>query len=158
MAEKMGISWELKYKFAMGIYASGYKRWLYAIREEYGAAAALKMFERVCKMDDTMKSFTKSILTTFKLEGNDAETIANWWAIWFEIIGTEYSVLECSKAISRLKITKCTFKTEPKDLCDWDLIFSNIVVKAINPKAVFYEPKRMCAGDPYCEFVNKIEE
>jgi len=129
MAKEIVIPWELKYKFAFGGWTSLFKGLMYAI-----------------------------ILNVFKLEGNDAETIANWWAIWFEIIGTEYSVLECSKAISRLKITKCTFKTEPKDLCDWDLIFSNIVVKAINPKAVFYEPKRMCAGDPYCEFVNKIEE
>ncbi len=70
----------------------------------------------------------------------------------------EYTILERSKTINRIKVTKCPWKTEPKDISDWVLIFNNIVNKTINPKATLERPKAMCAGDSYCEYVWKIEE
>ena len=158
MAKKVAIPWELKYKFAMGGYASGYKGWLYTVREEYGATAALKLYERVCKREDRIKNFTKSILTIFKIENNDAEAIGEWFDIWSELIGQEYTVLERNKTIAKSKITRCPYKVEYKDISDYGLIFVNIVIKTINPKATVERPKGMCAGDPYCEYVYKIEE
>ena len=158
MAEKMEIPWETKYKFAMGGYSGVAKGFLELIREEYGAAAALKMYEKLIKKDDRVKNLTNTILTAFKLEGNDAETIGKWYDIFFELFGLEYTTLERSKTILRNKITKCPFKIEPKDISDWCKIFSNMAVKTINPKATFEGLKAMCAGDPYCEAVVKIEE
>ena len=158
MAKKVAIPWELKYKFAMGGYAGIIKAFLYAIREEYGAAATLKIYERVCKIDDRAKRFTNSILEIFKIEGNDAETIRKWYNIYNELNGIESTTLELSKTLYRRKITKCPFQTEPKDISDVFLIFQNIVTKTINPKATLETPKRMCAGDPYCDYIWKIEE
>jgi hypothetical protein len=158
MTKKLVIPWELKYKFAMGAYASGWKGWLYSVREECGAATTLKIFERVQKLDDRIKNFTKTVLKVFKLEGNDAETIAQWWDIWFELCGFEWTWPERSKTITRFKVTKCPFKTEPTDISSWALIFVNLATKTINPKTSVERPKGMCAGDPYCEYTIKMEE
>ena len=153
MAKKVAIPWELKYKFAMGGYASGYKGWLYTVREEYGATAALKLYERVCKREDRIKNFTKSILTIFKIENNDAEAIGEWFDIWSELCGQELS-----KTNDSVKVIKCRWKTGYKDLSDWCNIWQKLVVKTINPMANIERIKAMCAGDPYCEFITKIEE
>ena len=158
MAEKVEIPWETKYKFAMGGYSGVAKGFLELIREEYGAAAALKLYEKLVKKDDRIKNLTNTILTAFNLKGNDVETIGKWFDIWLELCGAEYTTLERSKTFNRMKVTMCPFKTEPKDISDWELIFSNMVVKTINPKATVEQPKTMCAGDPYCEVVHKIEE
>ena len=158
MAKKMVIPWELKYKFAMGAYASGWKGWLYSVREECGAATTLKIYERLQKLDDRIKNITETILKVFELEGNDCETIATWFDIWSELCGFEYTLPERSKTISRWKVTKCPFKTEPKDISSWALIFVNLVAKTINPKATVERPIGMCAGDSYCEYFMKIEE
>jgi hypothetical protein len=158
MAKKIAIPWELKYKYAMGGWASLLKGFLYEIREEYGAAKALKIYERLCKRDDRVRNMTKGILTAFNIEGNDADTIGKWWEIWSEINDQEYIMLEQSKTIRRSKITKCPWKTGLKDISEWALKFNNIVIKTINPKATVERPKAMCEGDPHCEYVWKIEE
>ena len=158
MAKKVFIPLDFKYDYAIRGYASILKAWLYVTREEYGAAAALKLYEKVCKIDDRVKRLTNSLLTIFKLEGNDAETIAKWFDIWWELCGMEYTWLERSKTIAVAKITKCVWKTEPKDISDWGLSFLNIKTKTINPKITFQRPKAMCERDPYCEYVWKIEE
>ena len=158
MAKKVMISVDLKYDFAIIAYAGLFKGFMYAIREEYGAAAALKIYERLCKMGNRIKNVTNKLLTIFKIEGNDAEAIVKWWDIWYELLGFESTILELSKTCVRTKITKCPMKTEYKDICDWDLIFVDIINKTINPKATCERPKGRCAGDPYCEYVFKIEE
>ena len=134
------------------------KGFLYAIRERYGADAALEIYEKVSKMDDRIKNMSQTLLNVFKIEGNDAETIGKWYEIWWELAGAECTWLERSKTSIRQKISKCPFKTEPEDISKWDSIFLNIVVKSINPKATGERPKAMCEGDPYCEFVYKIKE
>ena len=155
---KMVIPWELKADYRLKSNVSVFKRFLYAIREEYGADAVLKLYDRVCRMDDRIKKLANSLLTIFKLEGTNAETIGQWFDIWNELNGMEVTMLERSKTINRTKITKCPFRTEPKDFSDWDIIFHSIVDKTINPKATVERPKGMCAGDPYCEYVDRIEE
>jgi len=158
MSKEVVIPWELKYKFAMGGWAAFIKAYQYAVREKYGADAALEMYERVCTMDARVKNFTKTILNVFKINGNDCATIGQWFDIWGELCGQEGPTLERSKTTSREKITKCPYKTEPRDISDWALIFTNIVINTINPKATVERPKAMCAGDPYCEYVYKLEE
>ena len=159
MAKNIVIPLELKYDFAMRSYTFMLKAWLHVIREEYGAVEALRLYEKVCKIGDRTKSFTNTLLNIFKIEGNDAETIAKWWDIRWELIGGEVTWLERSKTISRIKVTKCPWSTPvPKDISDWDLIYINLVDKTINSKASAERPKGMCAGDPYCEIIHKIEE
>ena len=158
MTKKMVIPWELKADFRLKGWTSILKGFLYAIREEYGADAALKMYERVSEMGDRHKNLTNTIRTIFKIEGNDAETIAKWFDIWLELCGYEYTILERSKTVTRFKVTKCPFKTGYEDISDWELIFRNNISKAINPKATVERLKGMCVGDPYCEHVFKIEE
>jgi len=158
MTEKVSIPLLLKHEFALRAYTSLIKGFLYAIREKYGANAALEVYERVCTMDDRIRNMTNSLLDVFQLKGNDAKTIANWFNVWFELTGFEYATLESSNKMSRIKITKCPFKTEPEDISDWPKIFTIITTKTINPKATFERPKGMCAGDSYCEYVWKIEE
>ena len=153
MTKKVVIPLELKYDYAIKGYTGLHKGYLYAIREECGAETALKVYERLCKMDDRIKNLTYFILTTFKLEGNDCVTIAKWWDIYQEIMGIEGTWLERSKTVARSKITKCPSKTVYKDISDWVLIFMNIVAKTINPKATVERLKGMCAGDPYCEYI-----
>ncbi len=158
MAKKMAIPWKFKYEFAMGRWTSNLKAYLYAIREKYGPEAALEIYERTCKMNDRIKSFTNAVLKAFELEGNDAETIGKWWDIWHELTGTRGTILERSKTVCRFKVTKCPTKTEPKDISGWSITFVDLIGKAINPKATLERLKGMCAGDPYCEYVYKIEE
>ena len=158
MAKKIGIPWEFKYRLAMRGWSSILVGFMYAIREEYGADAALKIIERLYKMDDRVKNLVNFIKDVFKIEGNDVETIAQWIDIWDELTGIEATWLERSKTFARGKITKCPWKTGYKDLSDYVLIWFNIVVKTINPKIACERPKGMCAGDPYCEYIYKLEE
>ncbi|MFX1519833.1 MAG: hypothetical protein ACFFCD_07925 [Promethearchaeota archaeon] len=158
MTKKMVIPWELKADIRIKGWASILKGLMYEIREEYGAAAAMEIYERLCKRDDRVKNLTKSILEIFKIEGNDAETIGMWWNIYWELTGMEGTTLEQSKTINKNRITKCPFKTGYKDLSDWVIPFIDIITKTINPKATFERPIGMCAGDPYCEYVFKIKE
>jgi hypothetical protein len=158
MVKKPVIPWELKYDFAMRGYAFAVKGFLYAIREKYSAAPALEIYERFCKMDERIKRLTNTLLTIFKIEGNDIETIEKWYDIWRELCGAEFTWFERSKTSVKQRISKCPFKTDPKDIKEWDLFFGNIVIKTINPKATIKRPKGMCAGDPYCEFITRIEE
>ena len=158
MAKRLVIPWELKYKFLKGGYTSLFKGWLYAVREEYGAEAALRLYEKICKMSDRVKNLTNTLKDIFNIEGNDCETFAKWFDIWDEIMGREVTITERSKTIARKKIITCPFKTEAKDIGDHCLIMANIVAKTINPKTTLERPKGMCAGDQYCEFVTRIEE
>ena len=157
MAKKVDIPWETKYRFAIGGYSGIAKGFMHTIREEYGAEATLKIYEKLAKKDDRIKNLTNTILTAFNLEGNDAETIGKWFDIWLELCGAEYTTLERSKTTNRIKITKCPFKTDYKDISNWEPIFAGIVVKTISPKATHEHLKNMCAGDPYCEVVTRIE-
>jgi hypothetical protein len=159
MTKDLVIPWELKYKYAIGGWLAFLKSYHYAIREEYGAAAVLKMYEKSCKMNDRTKNFTKTLIEIFNIVGNDAETIAKWIDIWFELVGGfEHSWFERSKILARHKITKCPYKTEPIDISDWCKIWFDIVTRTINPKATFERPEGMCAGDSYCTFVFEVEE
>lgn len=158
MSKEIVIPSELKLDFFKTAYNSVHKGYLYAIREECGAATALKVYERLCKMGDRIKNLTNFFITTFKIEGNDCETIGKWWDIWNELMAQETIILERSKSINRARITKCPVKTDYDDISDWALIFCEIVNKTINPKAITERPKGMCAGDSYCEYVYKIEE
>jgi hypothetical protein len=159
MAKKVVIPWELKADFRLRAWSSILKGFLYAIREEYGADASLKLYENVSKMGDRYKNLTNTIKTIFKIEGNDAKTIGEWFDIWLELIGSEYTILERSKTINRNRITKCPFKTGYEDISNWDFkYFVNPIVKTLNPKATIEQTKNMCAGDPYCAFVTRIEE
>ena len=158
MAEKMAIPWELKYKFAMGGWTSHFKGVMYAIRERFGATLAREIFETVWKMSDRLKNMTNTVLNVFKIDGNDIEAAAKWWDIWYELTGIEGTWLERSKTTARNRTYKCPWQTEPKDISDWVLIFTNIVASTINPKITIERPKGMCAGDPYCEYVFKLEE
>ena len=158
MAKKVVLPWELKYDWAIRGYAGIFRGFMYAIREKYGAAAAVEMYERATKMDDRIKRLTLTLLNIFKIEGNDAETIAKFFDTFYALNGTEYTILEQSKTTRRVKVTQCPWKTEPTDISDWALIYHNIMTKTINSKATLERPKAMCAGDPYCEYVWKIEE
>ena len=158
MAKKMVIPWELKYDSAMKAWASNHRGFLYAIREKYGAAAALEIYERAQKIDNRVKTFTDTIRTVFNIEGNDASTIGEVLDVFDEIIRTEYAKLERSPTINRRKVTKCPFKTGYNDISDWSLTFFNIVGETINPKATLERPKGMCAGDPYCEYIWRLDK
>jgi hypothetical protein len=157
MAKEITIPWELKFDFAIRGYTSLVKAFQYAIREKYSAAAALEIFENVLKMDDRLKNLVNIILKIFKIEGDNAETIGKWIDIWYELCGYEYTLLERSKAINRVKITECFWKLAHKDLIESSFIFKTMITKYINPKAVFERPKAMCAGDPYCEYLWTLE-
>jgi hypothetical protein len=158
-APKRGIPWELKHDFAMRGYTSGMKGLIYAIREKYGAAVALELYETVTKMGNRAKNFTNTIRTIFKIEGNDAEAIGQIYDIWAELTGQEVIILERSKTVNRSKYTKCPWSTPvPKDISGWTLIWRKAITKTINPKATLERPKAMCAGDSYCEYIVKIEE
>lgn len=158
MTTKMGIPCEFKYELAMKGWASMLAGFLYIIRDEFDATTALKLIEKFFKRDDRLKNLSNFLKTVFKIEGNDAEAIGKWFGIWHELVGSESIFLEQSKTITRNRVTKCQFKTGYKDLSDWCLIWCDIVYNTINPKATFERHKSMCAGDPYCEFVTKIEE
>lgn len=158
-APKRGLPCEMKYDYAMGGYSGILKAFLYAIREKYGANAALEIYARICKLDGRIKRFTNTLLKIFEIEGNDCETIGEWFDVYGELCGHEITILERSKTINRFKITKCAFKTEPIDISHWDIDnFVKNVVETINPKATIEQTSNMCAGDPYCEFVVRLEE
>ena len=158
MTKKMVIPWELKADFRLRGYAGVFKAFMYAIREKYGAAAAIEIKEMIDKMDDRTRNLTNTILTIFKIEGNDAEAIGKFWDVYCELSGIEYSWLVRSKTCYRSEVTKCPWKTEFKDLFGWNLLFQDIIVKTINPKATAELPIAMCKGDSHCEYVYKIEE
>ena len=74
-------------------------------------------------------------------------------------MGIEATWPERSKTIARGIVTNCPWPMKFGDISDWDLnIFMRQVAKTINPKATVEQPKNMCAGDSYCEFIFKIEE
>jgi hypothetical protein len=136
-----------------------FKGFLYTIREEYGASAALKIAKNMWKFNDRIKNMVKMILKVFELEGDDAETIGEFWDVYSEISGIEGVILERSKTSGRHKITKCPWNTpDPKDLSDWCENFWNVINKSINPKVASKRPKGMCTGDSYCEIAWKIED
>jgi len=142
----------------MNNYADFLKGLLYANRKKFGAATALEIYERVCKLGDRTANVTRSMLKIFKIEGNDAETWGQLMDIWNENSGMESTILERSKTIDRRKLTKCPFVTEHKDVSDWDIRFCRIMAKTINEKAILEMPKIMCKGDPYCEFIFRTEK
>ena len=158
MSKKIGIPCEFKYKLFRTGWTTMNKGLMYEIREKYGAAEALEIFERFYKRDDRTKNLTNMLRTIFKIEGNDIEAINKWFNIWGELCEQEATTLGRSKTLWRYKITKCPWKTVYKDISDWCKIWCDIVVKTINPKATQERPIEMCAGDPYCEYVWKIEE
>jgi hypothetical protein len=158
MVKKLTIPLELKHDFIYRGYTSLMRGFLYVIREKFGAAAALECIDRLFKMEDRVKNLTNTLLTIFKLEGNDAETIADFLDIWHELCGHESTWLERSKTKVRFKVTKCPWKTIYKDISDWTLSWFNIVFNTINPNATLERPKGMCAGDSYCEYVIRIKE
>ena len=159
MSKKMAIPWELKFNFIKGQLTTLFKNVFYAYRERFGAEAALEFFENAAwKRADRVKKMSNILKEVFKVEGNDAEAIAKWREIYWELNGTDYTWLERSKTIARTKITKCPWKTVYKDISDWDLSWYNIVLNTINPKATVERPKSMCAGDSHCEIVTTIEE
>ena len=158
MSKKITIPNEFRLEFALTGYTTMLKGFMYVIRERHGAAEALACFKRFFEMDDRMRNATKFLKTVFKIEGNDVETITDWLVVWYEIFGFEYDVLERSKTISRIKITKCPWKTGYKDVSGWCNIWGDLVYTTINPKATHELTKGMCAGDPYCDFIVKIEE
>jgi hypothetical protein len=157
-AKKLEIPRELKYNFAMRGWTSNHKNWLYALREKFGAAAAVDIYERFNEMGARIKNWTNTIRTIFKLEGNDCETIGKCWELWHMLGGQEFTVLERSKTIDRQRITKCPWKTEYKNISEWCNRFNPVIGRTINPKATWEMYSCMCAGDPYCEAVVKIEE
>ena len=159
MSKKVVIPWELKYKFLKGMLTTFFKGVMYEIREKDGATAALEFFERIWKMEDRVKNMTNTIKDVFKIEDNDMEAIAKWFDIYNELTGTEATRLELSKTFNKVRCPMgCAWHTKPKDISDWVLIFFGIIVKTLNPKATIERPKGMCLGDPYCEYVTKIEE
>ena len=159
-APKKGIPWELKYKFVKGMLTTLFKGVMYEFREKDGAAATLEFYERIWKREDRVKNMTKTLKDVFKIEGNDMEAIGEWFDIYNERLETEgYTIYERSNTFSRARCPiGCAWKTESKDVSDWALIFFNIIVKTINPKATIERPKGMCAGDQFCEYVTRIEE
>jgi len=158
MTSKMGIPCEFKYELAMKGWASMLAGFLYVIRDEFDAITSLKLIENLFKRDDRLKNLTNFLKTVFKIEGNDIIAIKKWFDIWYELTGFESTLLEQSETIFRIKITTCPFKTGYKDISGWCKIWSDIVLKTINPKATFERPKGMCAGDPHCEYIFKLEE
>ncbi len=157
-APKRGLSWELKYNFVMNNYADFLKGLLYANRKKFDGATAVDIYERVCKLGDRTANVIRAMLKIFKIEGNDAETWGQLMDVWNENAGMESIILERSKTIDRRKLTKCPFVTEHKDVSDWDIRFCKIMAKTINEKAILEMPKIMCKGDPYCDFIFRIEE
>ena len=159
MSKKIAIPWELKYKFVKGMLTTVFKGFMYEIREEFGAATALKIYEKFNKKYDRIRNMTNNIKDVFKIEGNDIEAIEKWWDIWNEILGNQCTTIELSRTFLKTRLpTGCAWKTDPKDIKDWFLILGTIVNKTLNPKATFERIKGMCDGDSYCEYVTTIEK
>jgi hypothetical protein len=98
----------------MGDWTAWLKAYHYAIREKYGTDAALEIYERTCKMDDRIKSFTNAVLKAFELEGNDAETIGAWWDLWHNSMGRKVLYLNGLKKSIELKSLSVRLKQSPK--------------------------------------------
>ena len=159
MSKKIGIPWELKYKYVRGMMTTLFKGVMYVIREKFGAATALEIAERFWKYDDRIKNMTITLKDVFKIEGNNIEAIQKWWETYWEITGMEGTWLEVTKTYYKLRITKCPWSIpDPKDISGWSKILVGIINKAINQKATTERPKGMCAGDPHCEYIVRIEE
>jgi len=158
-ATKRGIPWEYKYIYVKGMLTTLLKGFLHQIREEYGGAVALNIYEKLNQRSKRIKKMGHTLKNVFKIEGNDIEAIMNVWEIFYELVGVEAIWLEVTKTIARIKITKCPWSTpDPKDISDWELNFNINVSKTINPKVTVERPTSMSAGDPYCEYIWKIEE
>jgi hypothetical protein len=158
MVKKIGIPCEFKLQLVMTAYSTMLKGFVYEIRERFDAATALELLQSFFNRDDRVKNLTNFIKKVFKIEGNDVESISKWFEIWSEITGSENIILETSKTFGRNRIIKCPFKMGYKDLSDWCVNWIAIIYETLNPKATIEAIKLMCAGDPYCEFVSKIEE
>ena len=159
MAKKMPIPWELKYNFVKGMVTTLFKSVMYEYRAKHGAAAALEFYEGVWKREDRVKNLTNVIRDVFKIDGNDIEALQTWWKIYNDLLGMHFTILELSKTHSRVRYpTGCAWATEPEDISDWCFIFSKIINTTINPNATMERVKGICEGDPYCEYVWRIEE
>jgi len=159
MTKKVAIPWELKYDYMKGMLTTLFKSVMYEFREKYGGVAALEFYQGVWKRNDRVKNMVTTLKDVFKIEGNDIEAITKWFEIWWELQGVEGIIIERSNTINTVRFPKgCEWKTEPRHISEWQLIFNNIVIKTINPKATVERPKAMCEGDPYCEYVYTIEE
>jgi hypothetical protein len=158
MVKKITIPCEFRCELAIKGWTSMIKGFMYVIRERHEAAETYACVEKFFEMDDRMKNLTNFLKTVFKIEGNDAETIIDWLVVWYELLGFEYDVLERSKTINRHRVFQCPFKTRYKDIGEWCTIWTDFVYRTINPRATHKRPKGMCAGDPYCEIITKIEE
>ena len=102
---------------------------------------------------------TTTLKEVFKIEGNDMEAIIKWFEIWRELMGVESTIFEQSeKSFRSRNPTGCAWQTDPKDISEWQLNFTNIILKTLNPKVTVERPKAMCEGDPYCEYVYTLEE
>jgi hypothetical protein len=158
-ASKRGLPWELKCKFARGQLTTLFKGIMNEIREKFGAAAALEIAEKVWKREERVKKMVHTLKDVFKIEGNDLEANLLWWNLYYELTGMEAAYLEVNKSSTKTKITNCPWSTQdPKDISGWCIIYANIINKAFNSKFTNERLKGMCAGDPYCEFILKIEE
>ncbi len=116
------------------------------------------MYERMNRMGDRLQNIVNKFRTIFNVKGNDAEAIVDVISIWLDLAEFEYTT-ELAKLISKLIVTKCPWTTDYKDISDWDVnTFVTNMAKTVNPKATIEQPKNMCAGDSYCEFIFKIEE
>ena len=158
MVKIVAMPVEFKYELAMTGWSSMLKGFMYVIREKFGAATKYECVETFFAKDDRMRNLTNSLLTIFKIEGNDAETFAQWFDVWGKATGFELTWPERSKTVAKVKITKCPWKTGYKDIGDWCKIWIKFVFNTINPKVTPKRPKGMCAGDPYCEVIFKLED
>lgn len=159
MAGKLEIPMETKFKFALGGYQGVFKGFMHALQERDGGEATLKLYEKVCKEGDRVKNLTNTIMKNFNIEGNDLDAIKKWHEIWWELAGVEGATsVERTETFERIKITGCPWDTQSKDISDWYLIFGDIVVGTINPKASFERVMGKCAGDPHCEYVFRLEQ
>ena len=157
-APKRGIPWDLKYNFAMKGFEDFFRGLMYAIREKYGAAVTLEIFDRWVNDGDRVKDLTNNLRTIFDLKGNDCVTIGEVLDVWDEVCGYESFVIERSPTIYRRKVTKCPWTVKYKDVGNYAWYFKDQMGKGVNPKATLEMPKKMCAGDSYCDYIWRIEE
>jgi hypothetical protein len=157
---KRGIPWEFKYRFVRGQQITLLKGFMRAIRTKFDAATAFEIYKMVGTTDERNKKMTTTLRDVFKIKGNDIEAMMTWWEIFYELLGIEATWLEVTNKIARYKVTVCPWSTpDPEDISGgYCFIFEDFVNKIINPKATTERPKGMCAGDPYCEYIYKIEE
>jgi hypothetical protein len=157
-APKRRLSFEQKYDFVMSGNEHFFRGWLYAIRAKHGAAAVLDSYAMMCKEGDRIKNMTNALRKIFNLYGNDATTIGELLDVWDEIWKYETTILERTPTINRRIVTKCIWKVDYKDIGNYAFTIKEIMGKTVNPKAAFERPKGMCVGDPYCEYIWRIEE